>query len=99
MLTMAVYYRSPDDPETFEKRYLAEHLPLVDRYEHMKSRSFGKVSRVLQGEVAFSHLFVGHWDDKEGWKADLGSEAAKEATENARSLGVPFDVAVIEWIA
>lgn len=99
MLTMAVYYRKPDDPEAFEKRYLEGHLPLVDRYQHMKGRNFGKFARVIQGEVPWAYLFVGHWEDKDGWKADMSSEAAKVAAEDARSFATAgFDVVTIEWL-
>jgi uncharacterized protein (TIGR02118 family) len=99
MFTMAVYYRKPDDAEAFEKRYIEGHLPLVDKYQNMKSRQFGRFARNLQGEVPYSYLFVGHWDDKEGWKADLSSGAATIATEDAQSFATQgFDVATIEWL-
>jgi uncharacterized protein (TIGR02118 family) len=99
MLTMAVYYRKPDDNEAFEKRYIEGHLPLIDKYEKIKGRSFGRFTRNLVGEVPYSHVFVGHWDDKDGWKADLSSEAATLATEDAQSFATQgFDVAVIEWL-
>jgi uncharacterized protein (TIGR02118 family) len=100
MVSMAVYYREPEDAGAFEKRYIEGHLPLIDKYENIKERHFGKFTRKLVGEIPYSHLFIGHWADKEGWKADLGSEAAKLATEDAQSFATQgFDVAVIEWLA
>ena len=50
MIRMAVYYRAPDDPEAFEKRYLEGHLPLVQKYEKMESCTFNKTTRTLQGD-------------------------------------------------
>lgn len=100
MLWMAVYYRPPADPEAFEKRYIEGHLPLIDKYENIRSRSFSKVSRTLVGEFPYAYCFVGTWEDKEGWKADLGSEAAKLATEDAQSFATQgFDVVVYEQLA
>lgn len=100
MLTMAVYYRKPEDAEAFEKRYIEGHLPLIDSYGHIKSRQFGKFTRNLVGDVGYSYVFVGHWEDKDSWKADLSSEAAKLATEDAQSFATQgFDVSIIEWLA
>lgn len=94
---MAIYYKQPDDPATFEKRYLEEHLPLVRAYDNVKVTKFHKVGRLIFGEQPqFAYVFVGAWDDKESWKADMQSEAAKKATEHAQSLGVPFDVVMLD---
>jgi len=99
MIRMAVYYRPPDDPEAFEKRYLEGHLPLVQKYEHMESCTFNKTSRTLQGEFPYAYSFVGLWKTKDDWKADLSSEQAKIATEDAKSFAPPFDVVVFEELA
>ena len=99
MIRMGVYYRAPEDPEAFEKRYVEGHMPLVQKYEQMLSSSFHKVTRVLQGEFPYAYVFAGTWTDKEGWKADLSSEQAKIATEDAKSFAPPFDVVVFETIA
>ena len=99
MIRMTVYYRAPDDAEAFEKRYLEGHLPLVQKYEKMKSNSFNKVTRVLQGEFPYAYAFVGTWQSKDDWKADLSSEQAKIATEDAQSFAPPFDVVVFEQLS
>src|SRR5690349_2863999 len=99
MLRMAVYYPAPDDPEAFEKRYLEGHLPLVKAYENMKSCSFHKVTRVLQGDFKYAYAFVGTWPDRDGWKADLSGEQGRNATADAQSFAPPFDVVVYETLA
>lgn len=100
MLRMVVYYREPADAEAFEKRYIEGHLPLVDKYENIESRVFNKVSRVIAGDFPYKYLFVGSWEDKDGWKADMNSEAAKLATEDAQSFATQgFDVVVLEELA
>lgn len=96
---MGVYYRRPDDPETFEKRYLEEHLPLVQAYDNIKGTHFFKTGRSIAGEFPYAFIFVGTWDDKDGWKADLSSEKAKEAMKHAQSLGAAFDVVTFDELA
>ena len=44
MPTLVVLYPTPTDPATFERRYQAEHAPMVR--EHFSQASF-KVSRVI----------------------------------------------------
>jgi len=100
MASMAIYYRPPEDAETFEKRYLSEHLPLVDRYEHVKERRFAKVTRSLVGDFPYAYVFVAHWDDADGMKADLNSAAAKDALDNAKQVAPQgFDVVLLDWLA
>jgi uncharacterized protein (TIGR02118 family) len=99
MLTMSVLYRAPDDPEAFEKRYVDGHLPIVRRYSNMKDSSFQKVTRVLAGEFGYAYVFEGRWADKDGWRADMGSDLAKEAMADAQSFAPPFDVIVSDVIA
>ncbi len=99
MIRMTVYYRAPDDPDAFEKRYLEGHLPLVQKYEKMQSSSFNKVTRTLQGEFPYAYAFVGTLKSKDDWKADLSSEQAKLATEDAKAFAPPFDVVVFEQLS
>ena len=97
---MAVYYKPTDDPETFEKRYIEEHLPLVRSYANVKVTKFHKLGRLLAGDQPpYSYVFVGAWDDKDGFKADMNSDAAKKAAEHASTLGAAFDVVMLEQLA
>lgn len=96
---MFVLYRTPGDAAAFEKRYIEGHLPLIKAYDNVKDVSFARVSRKLVGEFPYDYVFTGTWSDKEAWKADLGSEKAKEATADAQSFAPPFDVIVTETIA
>ena len=98
-LRMGIYYRQPDDPATFEKRYLTEHLPMVRSYDNITQSHFFKASRVIMCDFPYAYIFVGSWDDKEGWKADMNSDKAKEATAHAQTLGASFDVVVLDELA
>jgi uncharacterized protein (TIGR02118 family) len=98
-LRMAVYYRPPDDPAVFEKRYVEGHLPLVRAYDNIKSLSLNKVSRALVGEFPYAYVFTGTWASKDDWKADMASDKAKRAAEDAASFATQgFDVVVFEDI-
>jgi uncharacterized protein (TIGR02118 family) len=96
---MFVLYRTPADATAFETRYVEGHLPLIKAYDNVKDVSFAKVTRKLVGEFGYDYIFTGTWSDKDAWKADLGSEKAKKATEDAQSFAPPFDVVVTETIA
>lgn len=96
---MTVYYRAPEDPEAFEKRYLGEHLPLVQKYENIQHTSFHKVRRTVAGEFPYAYVFTGTWADWDGAKKDLNSEQAKVAAEDAGKFAPPFDVVIWEQLA
>lgn len=96
MVKMQVLYRAPADASGFEKRYIEGHLPLIQKYANVKELTFSKVTRSLVGEFPYAYIFTGTWADKEGWKADLSSEFAQKATEDAKSFAPEFDVVVLE---
>lgn len=99
MVRMAVYYLPPDDPETFEKRYLDGHLPLVQKLPNVQACSFNKVTRVLAGDFPYAYAFVGTWADKDGWKADMASEQMKAATADAQEFATQgFHIVVFDQI-
>jgi uncharacterized protein (TIGR02118 family) len=97
-IRMAVYYKKPEDPTTFEKRYVEEHLPLTQRYQGIAATSFFKVGRRLVGESPYSYVFVGIWDEFDDFKAAMTSDVNKEVAEHAKSLGVEFDVVMLDEI-
>lgn len=96
MIKMAVFYRPPDDPATFEKRYVEEHLPMVRGYANIQKATAYKVTRSVMGEFPYAYVFSGTWADMDGWKADMRSEEAAKAAEHAKAIAPPFDVVVME---
>ena len=96
MIKMTVFYRPPDDAAAFEKKYIEEHLPMVRGYENIQKVSAYKVTRTLQGDFPYAYVFSGTWADKDGWKSDMSSDAAKETMKHAQSFAPPFDVVVLE---
>lgn len=93
---VVVAYRAPEDPEAFEKRYLEGHLPLVRKYPNLQKASAYKVARKIAGEFPYAYVFSGTWADRDGMKADMNSELAKEAAADAMEFAPPFDVVILE---
>lgn len=100
MVKMLVCYRPPADSEAFEKRYLEQHMPLVKKYPNIKDCSFAKVSRTILGQPPYSHVFTGIWTSLDDFKADMRSEEAAAATEDAKSFASSgFDVFLLEELS
>ena len=100
MITLTVYYNKADDPETFEKRYIAEHMPLVEGWKAMTGQAFGRIATTVSGSVPFTHLFIGHWESAESLQADMASDATGPIMKNAGELAPEgFTAVTIEWLA
>jgi uncharacterized protein (TIGR02118 family) len=100
MFTMSIYYKVPNDPEGFEKRYIEGHLPLVREYANIKETAFTKVGRVMAGDFPYTHVFTATWADRDAWKADMNSPAAAAAMEDAKALPAEgFDIVTFETLA
>jgi uncharacterized protein (TIGR02118 family) len=98
--TLLVQYKPPADAETFEKRYLTEHLTILDRYEGMRNARFYRLARPLAGESPYTHTFIAEWDSKDAMMADISSDAGKEALANAVDIAPQgFDVVVLEQLS
>jgi uncharacterized protein (TIGR02118 family) len=46
MIKYVALYRTPDDPDEFERRYLGEHVPLADATPGLVRTEVARVSRV-----------------------------------------------------
>lgn len=99
MVKVMVLYHKPEDPEAFEKRYIEGHLPLVQKYPNVKDTTFSKVTRSLMGDSVYSYIYIGTWADKDSMKADMNSEEARVATDDAKQFAPKFDVFIVEDIA
>lgn len=95
---MAVYYKQPDDPDVFEKRYVEEHLPLAKQYPNIKTTTFFKVSRKLVGDFPYAFAFIGMWESMDDFKAAMKSEINAEVAAHAKSLGTDMDVVMLDGV-
>jgi uncharacterized protein (TIGR02118 family) len=81
-----IWLRRKDEtsPEEFRDYWLTKHAPIArDGYEHLQGYRVELVTRVPEGQTApYDGVAVLTWEDRDGFKADMASEAAKLATDD-----------------
>ena len=98
MLRVHIWVRKKDGmtAEEFRDRWLNEHAPIArDGYEHLTGYVVNLVTRVPQGQVApYDGVAELTWDDRDGFSADMKSDAAARATDDlamfADGMGLLF---------
>lgn len=90
MTTLLVLYRRPDGgPEaqaTFERRYAAEHLPLVAGTPGLRGTRVRRVAASLAGETDLVLVTAMDFDDRASLDAGLASDAMRAAGRNLREI-------------
>jgi uncharacterized protein (TIGR02118 family) len=90
MTTLLVFYRRPDGgPEalsTFERRYAAEHLPLVAGTPGLRRTHVRRVSGALGGETDLVLITTMDFDDRAALDAGLASDDMRAAGRNLREI-------------
>jgi uncharacterized protein (TIGR02118 family) len=90
MTTLLVLFRRPDGgPEalaTFERRYAAEHLPLVAQTPGLRATRVQRVREALAGETDLVVVTAMDFDDRPALDAGLASEAMRAAGRNLREI-------------
>jgi uncharacterized protein (TIGR02118 family) len=82
--------------EEFKDYWLTKHAPIAgDGYEHLTSYTVALVTRVPEGqEKPYDGVAILEWPDREGFKADMGTEVAKRSTDDlanfTSALGLLF---------
>jgi uncharacterized protein (TIGR02118 family) len=84
--------------EEFAEYWLGSHAPIArDGYEHLNGYVVNLVTRVPEGQTApYDGVAELTWDDRDGFRADMGSEAAKRATEDLESFAESFGLLFID---
>jgi uncharacterized protein (TIGR02118 family) len=90
MTTLLALYRRPDGGEPalaeFERRYAAEHLPLVADTPGLRSAEVRRVTGALGGETDLVLITAMHFDDRASLDAGLASDAMRAAGRNLREI-------------
>lgn len=90
MTTLLVLFRRPDGgPEalaTFERRYAAEHLPLVAETPGLRATRVQRVREALAGETDLVVVTAMDFDDRPALDAGLASDAMRAAGRNLREI-------------
>lgn len=100
MTKVQIWVRKKDDmsDEDFKTHWLEKHAPIArDGYEHLKGYTVQLVTRVPEGqERPFDGIATLAWDDRDGFKADMASEAGAAGTEDLKAFAGAFGLLFIE---
>ena len=90
MTTLLALYRrpegGPDALAEFERRYAAEHLPLVAQTPGLRSTRVQRVSEPLGGETDLVLVTAMEFEDRAAMDAGLASDAMRAAGRNLREI-------------
>ncbi len=90
MTTLLALYRRPEGGDDalaeFERRYAAEHLPLVADTPGLRSTEVRRVSGALGGETDLVLVTSMRFDDRAALDAGLASDAMRAAGRNLREI-------------
>ncbi len=84
--------------EDFGQYWLNNHAPIArDGYEHLKGYTVDLVTRVPQGQEApYDGVATLTWEDRDGFRADMGSDAAKRGTDDLGKFTSAFGLLFVE---
>lgn len=87
MIKYVALYRTPDDPETFDKDYFGTHVPIVNDTPGLVRTELAKVTRMMVGEPAYYLLAELYFDSVESMKAAFRTEPWRASGDNLQSWG------------
>jgi uncharacterized protein (TIGR02118 family) len=90
MTTLLVLYRRPDGGEealaTFERRYAADHMPLVAQTPGLRATRVSRVTEALGGETDLVLVTAMDFDDRAALDAGLASDPMRQAGRSLREI-------------
>jgi uncharacterized protein (TIGR02118 family) len=90
MTTLLALYRRPEGgrsaEQTFERRYAAEHMPLVLATPGLRAARVQRVITALGGETDLILATSMEFDDRASLDAGLASDAMRAAGRNLREI-------------
>jgi uncharacterized protein (TIGR02118 family) len=91
MIKYVAMYRKPADTETFDRRYFAEHVPLVSKTPGLVRAEVARVARVFVpgflGDTEPHLIAELYFESKEAMKAAFGSPEWQAAGANLTEIG------------
>lgn len=100
MVRVQIWVRKKDgmSDEAFAEYWRTTHAPIArDGYEHLRGYEVDLVTRVPEGqERPYDGVATLSWDDRDGFKADMGSEAAARATEDLGTFSSAFGLLFVD---
>jgi uncharacterized protein (TIGR02118 family) len=89
--------RDMSDDE-FRDYWLSNHAPIArDGYQHLQSYRVSLVTRVPEGqERPYDGVAELSWEDRDGFKSDMATEAAKRSTDDLSNFTDGFGLLFVE---
>ena len=87
MIKFVAIYRTPDDPDVFDKNYFATHVPIVNDTPGLVRAELAKVTRMMVGEPAYYLIAELYFDSTESMKAAFKSDPWRASGDNLRDWG------------
>ena len=90
MTTLLALFRRPEGGEPalveFERRYAAEHLPMVAETPGLRSTDVRRVAGALGGDTDLVLVTAMQFDDRAAMDTGLASDAMRAAGRNLREI-------------
>jgi uncharacterized protein (TIGR02118 family) len=85
-------------PEEFSDYWITKHAPIAgEGYEHLLGYVVNAVTRVPEGQQApYDGIAELTWDSRDGFKADMASDAARRATEDLGNFTSGFGLLFVD---
>lgn len=87
MIKYVALYRTPEDPESFDKNYFGTHVPIVNETPGLVRAELAKVTRMMVGEPAYYLMAELYFDSVESMKAAFKTDPWRASGENLQSWG------------
>lgn len=81
-MKLVALYRTPDDPEAFDKAYFETHIPLLKKVPGLQKVEAHKITRMLVGQKAPYMVATMTFTDKDTLNAAMNSAEMAAAGEN-----------------
>lgn len=84
--------------DEFRDYWLTTHAPIArDGYEHLRGYHVTLVTGAPEGqEVPYDGVATLSWDDRDGFKADMKSEAAARGTEDLKNFTDAYGLVFVQ---
>lgn len=103
MVRVHIWLRRKDGAtlEDFRDYWMDTHAPIArDGYKHLRSYVVDLVTRVPEGQEApYDGVAELTWDDRDGFKADMASDAATASTRDLANFTSAFGLLFVEQTA
>lgn len=86
MTKLIALYKSPEDKETFEKKYFEEHIPLVKKMPGLLKSEVSKLKGIGSGDNKYYMQAVMYFNDMDALNAAMGSPEGRASAKNLMSF-------------